>query len=219
MHAVNNCALRDRALCGILAAMLDDTTTARTPDAETRAPQGSGIVVAVSRSGSHNFSKPNQAAIELVGGLGVKDDAHLGVTVQHVVRVKEDPTRPNLRQVHLLHSELYDELRARGFIVQPGQIGDNVTTRGIDLLSLPAGTRLHLGPSAIVQVTGLRNPCRQIERFQPGLLAALLDKDEHGEVVRKSGIMSIVLASGEVRAGDTIRVELPPEPHQKLKPV
>lgn len=219
MHAADNCALRGRAVCGILAAMLDDTTTARTLDAEGRAPQSTGTVVAVSRSGSHNFTKPNHTAIELVAGLGVKDDAHLGVTVQHIVRVKEDPTRPNLRQVHLLHSELYDELRARGFTVLPGQIGDNVTTRGIDLLSLPTGTRLHLGPSAIVQVTGLRNPCRQIERFQPGLLAALLDKDEQGEVVRKSGIMGIVLASGEVRAGDSIRVELPPKPHQKLKPV
>ena len=199
--------------------MLDEPTTTHTPDAGLQSPQSTGVVLAVSRSDVHNFSKSNQASIELIAGLGVKDDAHLGVTVQHIVRVKEDPTRPNLRQVHLIHSELFDELRQRGFEVLPGQIGDNVTTRGIDLLSLPTGTRLHLGPAAIVQVTGLRNPCRQVDRFQPGLQAAVLDRDEQGELVRKSGIMSIVLTSGEVRPGDPVRVELPPEPHQKLKPV
>jgi MOSC domain-containing protein YiiM len=199
--------------------MLDEEGTPA-PASDLRAHAAvTGRVVAVSRSPEHNFSKQNQTAIHLLAGLGVKDDAHLGVTVQHVVRVKEDPNRPNLRQVLFIHSELHDELRIAGFDVAPGAIGENVTTHGIDILNLPTGTRLHLGVAAIVEVTGLRNPCRQIERFKPGLLAALLGQDAEGNVVRKSGIMGIVLRGGEVKPGDAIRVELPPEPHQKLKPV
>ena len=178
-----------------------------------------GEIIAVSRNGEHRFTKTNHTVIELVAGLGVKDDAHLGATVKHRVRVREDPTRPNLRQVHLLHCELFDELAAAGFSIFPGAIGENVTTRGLKLLELPASARLHLGASAVVEVTGLRNPCRQIDAFRPGLMTALLNRDAEGVVRRKSGIMSVVLQGGEVRPGDIIRVELPEEPHRPLKPV
>ena len=173
-----------------------------------------GVVTAVSVSATHNFTKHNTGAIRLLAGLGVEGDAHLGVTVQHVVRVRTDPTMPNLRQVHLMHAELHEELRDAGFKVHAGTIGENITTRGIYLLGLPLGTRLHLGREAVVEVTGLRNPCRQLDAYQAGLTAALLGKDEAGNLIRKSGIMSIVLASGEVRPGDAIGVELPPLPHQ-----
>ena len=175
----------------------------------------SGVVTAVSRDTGHNFTKPNVDSIELIAGLGVKGDAHLGETVQHLVRVREDPTRPNMRQVHLIHGELHDELKHQGFSIGPGDIGENITTRGIDLLSLPRGTRLHVGRDAVVEVTGLRTPCKQIERYRPGLLAAV-SQDANGNVFFKSGIMGIVLNGGVVKAGDAIRVELPPEPHQKL---
>jgi MOSC domain-containing protein YiiM len=178
-----------------------------------------GTITAVSRSGAYTFSKPNADAIRLLAGLGVEGDAHLGETVKHRSRVARDPTQPNLRQVHLVHAELHDELRARGFHVRPGEMGENVTTRGVDLLALPAGTRLHLGSAAVVEVTGLRNPCAQLDRFQPGLMSAVLDRDEHGGLVRKAGIMAVVLAGGEVRPGDAVRVELPPEPHRALEPV
>jgi MOSC domain-containing protein YiiM len=178
-----------------------------------------GVVTAVSRSASHTMAKPAQAAIRLVAGLGVEGDAHQGATVKHRSRVKRDPSQPNLRQVHLLHTELHDELRAAGFALTPGQIGENVTTRGVDLLGLPRGTRLHLGASAVVEVTGLRNPCAQLDGIQPGLMAATLGRDEHGELVRKAGIMGVVVAGGEVRPGDPIRVELPPAPHRRLEPV
>ncbi|HZG43568.1 MAG TPA: MOSC domain-containing protein [Longimicrobium sp.] len=176
-------------------------------------------VVAVSRSARHTFGKQNVEAIHLLEGLGVDGDAHMGVTVKHRSRVRADPTRPNLRQVHLVHAELHDELRAAGFSVRPGDIGENVTTRGIDLLSLSTGTRLHLGDSAVVEVTGLRNPCVQLDRFQAGLMAACLDRNDDGELVRKAGIMAIVIAGGEVRPGDAIRVEPPPGPHRPLVPV
>jgi MOSC domain-containing protein YiiM len=175
-----------------------------------------GIVLAVSRSDQHSFTKPNVDAIRLVPGLGVEGDAHLGVTVQHRSDIRRDPTRPNFRQVHLLHEELHEELRAAGFKVAAGIIGENVTTRGIALLELPTGTRLHLGQEAVVEVTGLRNPCRQLDAFQQGLTAALLGRGPNGELIRKAGIMSIVLAGGEVRAGDAIEVELPPPPYRPL---
>lgn len=179
----------------------------------------SAVVTAVSISATHTFSKPNQERITLLAGLGVEGDAHLGVTVKHRSRVAQDPTQPNLRQVHLIHAELHDELRASGFTVLPGQIGENITTRGIDLLGLPTGTRLHIGSSAIVEVTGLRNPCGQLNGFQEGLQAAVLDRDQQGNLIRKSGIMGIVLASGDVHPGDPIRIELPPEPHRALERV
>ena len=177
------------------------------------------FVTAVSASASHTFGKLNQDGIRLLAGLGVEDDAHLGETVQHRSRVAQDPSQPNLRQVHLIHAELHDELGARGFDVGAGQMGENVTTCGIDLLGLPTGARLHLGSAAVVEVTGLRNPCAQLDAFRPGLMAAVLDRDERGHLIRKAGIMGIVLKGGEVRPGDPIRVELPPEPHQALERV
>jgi MOSC domain-containing protein YiiM len=176
-------------------------------------------IVAVSRSDSHSFSKKNQSSIRLVEGLGVDGDAHLGTTVKHRSRVAKNPDAPNLRQVHLIHAELHDELEAAGFAVQPGELGENITTRGISLLALPAGTRLKLGPSAVVEITGLRNPCVQIDRFQSGLLTAVVGRDESGAVWRKTGIMSVVVASGDVRPGDPIEIELPAEPHRPLEVV
>ncbi|MBX6747063.1 MAG: MOSC domain-containing protein [Acetobacteraceae bacterium] len=178
-----------------------------------------GVVTAVSSDSAHRFSKPNRAAIRLLAGLGVEGDAHLGKTVQHLSRIRRDPRQPNLRQVHLLHAELHEELRAAGFDVSAGQMGENITTRGIDLLGLPIGTRLHLGETAVVEVTGLRNPCAQLDRFRPGLMAAVLDRDAAGRLIRKAGIMAIVLAGGEVRPGDPIRITLPPAPHRPLEPV
>ena len=175
-----------------------------------------GEIVAVCLSAGHAFSKAPQRSVRLVAGLGVDGDAHAGTTVKHRSRVARDPAQPNLRQVHLIHAELHDELAAAGFAVAPGDMGENVTTRGIDLLALPVGARLHLGASAVVELTGLRNPCSQIDRFQPGLLAAVLGRDEQGGVVRKAGVMAVVRAGGEVRAGDAIRVELPETPHVAL---
>lgn len=176
-------------------------------------------VTAVSCNAEHTFSKANQASIRLLAGQGVEGDTHRGETVQHRSRVARDPSQPNLRQVHLIHEELYDELRAAGFVVAAGQLGENVTTKGVDLLALPTGTRLRLGTSAIIEVTGLRNPCSQLDDFQEGLLKAVLSHDEEGNLIRKAGIMSIVLVGGEVRPGDGITVELPPEPHHPLHPV
>jgi MOSC domain-containing protein YiiM len=178
-----------------------------------------GLVVAVSASGVHEFSKPVADSIDLLAGRGVAGDAHLGVTVQHRSRVRRDPAQPNLRQVHLIHAELHAELRAAGFTVRPGDLGENVTTRGLDLLGLPRGTRLHLGTGAVVEVTGLRNPCQQINGFQSGLLKQVLSRDPDGGLVRKAGIMGVVLRGGVVRPGDAIRVDLPGPPHQPLAPV
>ncbi|MDQ3779937.1 MAG: MOSC domain-containing protein [Chloroflexota bacterium] len=179
----------------------------------------SGVVTAVSRSGTHTLTKPTQERVRLLAGLGVEGDAHLGETVKHRSRVKRDPTQPNLRQAHLIHAELHDELRAAGFAVAPGEMGENITTRGVDLLGLPTGTRLHLGETALVEVTGLRNPCAQLDSIQPGLMAATLARDDGGRLIRKAGVMAIVLVGGEVRPGDAIRVEVPPRPHQPLEPV
>lgn len=178
-----------------------------------------GVVTAVSLRRGHHFSKTNSLSIRLLKGLGVDGDGHMGETVKHRSRAMKDPSQPNLRQVHLIHEELFDELAPKNFVVRPGELGENITTRGIDLLGLPAGTRLHLGDSAVVEVTGLRNPCIQIDRFQKGLMAATLDKGPAGKLVRKAGVMSIVLAGGDVRPGDAIRVELPDEPHRPLQPV
>jgi MOSC domain-containing protein YiiM len=181
---------------------------------------GGGVVTAVSVSAGHTMTKPNADAIRLLEGLGVEGDAHHGTTVKHRSHVRRDPTKPNLRQVHLIHSELHDELAEQGFPgLQPGQMGENVTTAGVDLLALPVGTKLRLGDEAIVEVTGLRNPCAQLDGIQPGLMKATLDRDEAGDVVMKSGIMGVVLAGGEVRPGDAIGVELPPEPHVRMQKV
>jgi MOSC domain-containing protein YiiM len=180
---------------------------------------GTPAVVSVSSSGRHTMAKPNRSVVRLLAGLGVEGDAHCGVTVKHRSRVRADPTQPNLRQVHLVHAELHDDLRAAGLPVEPGQMGENITTRGLDLLGLPTGAHLRLGPDAVVEITGLRNPCGQLDGIQPGLRAAVLDQDDDGNVVRLAGIMGIVLTSGEVRPGDPITLELPPPPHLPLRPV
>jgi len=173
-------------------------------------------VVAVASDQDHKFSKPARTSIRLIAGLGVEGDAHFGEKVQHLSRIKRDPDSPNLRQVHLIHAELHDELRAKGFPVAPGQMGENVTTRGIDLLGLPENARLHLGTDAIVEVKGLRNPCFKLDGLHTGLMAATLDKDSDGNLIRKAGVMGIVIAGGDVRPGDAIRIEFPAPPHIPL---
>ena len=176
-------------------------------------------VRAGSRSPSHTMSTPNESSIRLLAGLGVEGDAHMGETVKHRSRVAKDPTQPNLRQVHLIHSELMDELRGSGFVLAPGQMGENLTTQGVELLALPTGTRLHVGTTAVVRITGLRNPCGQLNGISPGLMNALVFRGEDGKLVRKAGIMGVVIVGGEVRAGDPIRVERPEPPYQPLEPV
>jgi MOSC domain-containing protein YiiM len=175
-----------------------------------------GRVVAVCASPTHSFTKPTLDAIRLLEGLGVEGDAHAGVTVKHRSRVAADPNQPNLRQVHLIHAELHAELNTAGFDVAPGDMGENVTTSGVALLALPVGTLLRLGPEAVVEVAGLRNPCMQLDAFRPGLMSAVLDRDEEGRPIRKAGIMGVVRTGGEVRPGDSIQVELPPLPHRPL---
>jgi MOSC domain-containing protein YiiM len=179
----------------------------------------SGVVVAVGCSGTHSMSKPARESIKLLTNLGVEGDTHLGKTVKHRSRVARNPNEPNRRQVHLIHAELHEELRASGFVLAPGEMGENITTSGIDLLGLPRGTRLHLGDAAIIEVTGLRNPCHQLDKLRPGLMAATLDRDAEGNLIRKAGVMAIVIEGGIVRSGDRIAVELPAAPHQPLKPV
>jgi MOSC domain-containing protein YiiM len=178
-----------------------------------------GRVVSVNASAGHTLRKPGHARIRLLAGLGVEGDAHMGATVRHRSRVRRDPTQPNLRQVHLIHAELHDELARRGFAVGPGEMGENLTTRGVDLLGLPVGTRLRLGEAAVVEVTGLRHPCRRLDDLAEGLMAAVLDRDADGGLVRKAGIMAVVVTGGEVRPGDAILVELPAPPHRGLEPV
>ena len=178
-----------------------------------------GIVLAVAGDREHNFAKPVREAIVLVPGIGVVGDAHSGPTVQHRSRLKRTPDAPNLRQVHLIPAELFDELAQAGFTVGPGQLGENLTTRGIDLLDLPKGARLRLGTSALLEVTGLRNPCWQIDsNIAPGAMAAVLGRAADGSLIRKAGLMAIVLSGGEVRAGDPIEVTLP-EVRLPLEPV
>ncbi|MET9869870.1 MOSC domain-containing protein [Streptomyces sp. NPDC006386] len=179
----------------------------------------SGRVTAVSSNGEYSFTKPNRDSITLLAGLGVEGDVHAGVTVKHRSRVAQDPTQPNLRQVHLMHEELFAEVAEDGFEVAPGQLGENITTAGVDLLGLPTGTLLRIGDSAVLEVTGLRNPCVQIDAFQGGLLKRVVGRDEAENVVRKAGIMSVVREGGVVRPGDRIEAELPAEPHRPLERV
>lgn len=188
--------------------------TTQVPDM-TAAPNA-GMVTAVSRSARHTFIKLPVDSIQLLAGLGVEGDAHMGTTVKHRSRVRVDPTEPNLRQVHLIHAELLDELNAQGFDVAAGQLGENITTRGIDLLGLPTGARLHLGDAAVLEITGLRNPCRQLDGLRPGLMKAVLGRNADGTLRRKSGVMAIVLSGGCVRTGDGIRIALPDGPHVPL---
>jgi MOSC domain-containing protein YiiM len=176
-------------------------------------------ILAVARSPRHRFSKQAEPAITLVEGIGVEGDAHAGVTVRHRSRVARNPAAPNLRQVHLIHAELFAELAAAGFTVAPGDLGENVTTSGIDLLALPVGTILRLGAEAEIAVTGLRNPCAQLDKFAPGLMAATIGRDADGNLVRKAGIMATVRRGGIVRPGDAVATILPPLPHRYLAPV
>jgi MOSC domain-containing protein YiiM len=178
-----------------------------------------GSVVAVSRSGSHTFTKPNEPVIRLITGLGVDGDTHLGEKVQHRSHVRRNPDQPNLRQVHLIHEELQADLRAAGFAVSPGTVGENITTRDLDLLALPTGTRLHIGDAAVIEVTGLRKPCRQLDGYQQGLMTAVIGHDADGAPLYKCGVMAVVITDGEVRPGDSIQVALPPAPHRPLEPV
>ena len=177
------------------------------------------VVVSVNADGEHRFSKPSRETITLLRGLGVEGDAHLGRTVQHRSRVAVDPTQPNLRQMHLIHAELFDEVADAGHTVEPGDMGENITTAGIRLIELPTGTVLRIGSDAVVELTGLRNPCAQINGFEPGLLREMVGRDAIGAIVRKAGVMAIVLATGEVTPGDRIVVELPAGQHEALEPV
>jgi len=176
-------------------------------------------IESVHRGTSHGPGKDAQPEIRLVAGHGVDGDVHAGATVKHRSRVRKDPEQPNLRQVHLIHAELFDELRVQGFEVGAGEMGENVTTSGVELLALPTGARLRLGGDAVVEITGLRNPCTQLDGIAQGLMKAVLDRGPDGELVRKSGVMGVVLEGGQVRAGDPIDVELPAEPHVPLGPV
>ncbi len=176
-------------------------------------------VIAVHKHPTHEFSKTTCSSITLLAGLGVEGDAHCGATVKHRSRVAQDPTQPNLRQVHLIHAELFDELREKGFHVAPGELGENVTTRGVSLLDLSVGTHLRIGPEAVVELTGLRNPCGQIDKFQSGLLDAVVDLGPNGEVIRKTGVMGIVIAGGPIRPGDAVEVIPPAGPHRRLERV
>lgn len=177
------------------------------------------MVIAVAMSAVHTFSKPVVPTIVLLKGLGVEGDAHQGVTVKHRSRVKVDPTQPNLRQIHLIQGELHDELQLAGFNVAEGTMGENITTRGIDLLALPRGARLCLGSNAVVEITGLRNPCVQLDNYQRGLTAAVLGRHPDGSLLRRAGVMGIVVEGGPVSAGDAIRTELPPLPYLPLERV
>jgi len=175
-----------------------------------------GFVKALSRSKNHTLIKKNETQIKLEKGLGVERDAHFGKTVKHRSRVKKDPNQPNLRQVHLMHSELFEELSQKGFDVSAGEMGENITTTGIDILHLPVNTILHIGENAQIQLTGFRNPCAQLDGIQKGLMKALLTVDNDGNLFRKSGVFGIVLKGGIITVKNKILVELPEKPHIKL---
>lgn len=178
-----------------------------------------GSVVGLASDDQHRFSKTPRDAIRLIAAVGVEGDAHAGATVRHRSRVKADPDQPNLRQVHLLHSEFLDLAREHGFQLSGGDLGENVLTSGVDLLHLPRDTRLRIGPAALLRVTGLRNPCWQIDAFRSGLLKVAVTRSEDGDIVRRVGVMAVVESGGTVALGDTIEVEPPPGPHVALEPV
>jgi len=177
------------------------------------------VVLSVSLSERHTLQKRRMERIQLLKGLGVEGDAHMGKTVKHRSRVAKDPTQPNLRQVHLIHHELHEELQSKGFPVEAGEMGENITTRGIDLLKLPKDTILEIGPHARIQLTGLRNPCHQLETIHKGLMKAVLGRDEKENLIRKAGVMGIVLEGGVIEAGDAIEIKLPPRPHLPMDKV
>ncbi len=178
-----------------------------------------GEVRAVSKSPTHSFSKKIQPKIKLLKGLGIEGDAHMGKSVKHRSRVRKDPSQPNLRQVHLIHEELLDELKGKGFDIKAGEMGENISTRGVELLKLPQGSLLKIGNEAVIKVTGLRNPCSQLDGLQEGLMKALVYKDTQGKVIRKAGIMGIVEESGWINQGDKIEVVLPSQEHLPLERV
>ena len=165
------------------------------------------------------MSKPTCDVIQLLTGLGVAGDAHMGKTVKHRSRVAKDPSQPNLRQVHLIPAELHDVLQTKGFFVEPGQMGENITTKGLYLLGLPKGTQLMIGKEAVIEITGLRNPCNQLNGIQDGLMQAVLSRDENNELFRKSGIMGVVIKAGTLKIGDEIKVKLPSLPFKQLERV
>lgn len=174
-------------------------------------------VIAVASDKAHNFSKPTQPAINLIAGFGVEGDAHGGATVQHLSDKKKNPEAPNLRQVHLMHAELFDELAEQGITVLAGQMGENIVTRGIDLLSLSEGTEFHFPSGAIIQITGLRSPCKKLNTIHPDLLKAVVEKRADGSVNKKTGVMSVVLTGGKVCEGDEIKVVTPQGEHKPLE--
>lgn len=178
-----------------------------------------GQVKALSRSAHHSMSKKNEESLQILTGLGVAGDAHMGEKVKHRSRVAKNPNQPNLRQVHLIHSELHSELLQKGFDIKAGEMGENITTEGIALLALPRNSILHIGAQVKIQVTGLRNPCDQLNGLQEGLMKAVLDKDKEGNLIRKAGIMGIVIQGGEIILGDPIEVSYPPKPYQALERV
>ena len=178
-----------------------------------------GLVLAVAARDGHGLGKTPCWAIKLVAGEGVEGDAHRGVTVKHRSRVAKDPSQPSLRQVHLIHAELLDELASKGFEVTAGQLGENILTHRIDLLALPAGTHMVFPSGAQLKITGLRNPCHQINGHTPGLMDALLDKADDGSLIRKGGVMAVVLEGGLVSVNDDVKIVFPSEPWQSLKPV
>ncbi|WP_296678097.1 MOSC domain-containing protein [Novosphingobium sp.] len=179
----------------------------------------SATILALASDPAHRFSKIEQCELTLIAGRGAKGDAHAGQTVQHLSRIAKDPFQPNLRQIHLIHAELFEELAAQGFAVAPAQLGENVTTRGVDLLGLSRGTRLQLGQEAVIEITGLRNPCRQIDGLAKGLMAATLSLADNGSLIRRCGVMAIVVAGGTISVGDPIELHSMPKIHQPLEPV
>ena len=176
-------------------------------------------IIALSSDTAHRFSKQPCSALRLIAGLGIEGDAHAGVTVQHLSRIAKDPAAPNLRQIHLIHAELMDELASKGFLIAPGAMGENVTTRGIDLLALAQGTRLQLGCEVVIEITGLRNPCNQLNRLAPGLMNAVLDRAEDGSLIRKCGVMAVVVQGGQLEVSDAIEICSIPHPIMKLEVV
>jgi MOSC domain-containing protein YiiM len=197
-----------------------DIAESEVPDVHCVEPAHGGcFVVAVSRSPGHTMSKVNHDRLSLIAGQGIDGDVHQGETVKQSFRRLRFGGYPNLRQIHLIHEELHDELRKRGFDIEAGQMGENITTRGIDLLGLPAGTHLHIGASAVIAVSGLRHPCGQLNKIQPGLMKAVLERDAAGKLIRKAGVFAVALRGGDLRPGDSIGVELPRGPHRPLAPV
>ncbi len=176
-------------------------------------------ILSTSARKGHGVGKTVLSEITLIAGQGVEGDAHCGEKVKHRSRARYNPSLPNLRQVHLIHGELLDELAGKGFAIAPGELGENILTGGIDLLSLPTGSILSFPSGATVEITGLRNPCIQLERHKTGLMHALLDHAADGSLIRKGGIMGIVLTGGVVRAGDGVVITDPEGAFRPLQPV